>query len=145
MAMIAVNVVRAAATTGSRKACTPLLTASTPVNAVHPLANAFTRIHIPTACNATGTCLGSGTSGTGCPPDWTTLYSPTTITNNSVPTNSYVGAANADPASFIPLKLTTVNITSTVRHIAKVCGCNAGIAETRAPIPADIPTATFRT
>ncbi len=40
IAMMIVRVRRAFATTGSRNACTPLLTASTPVIAVQPLANA---------------------------------------------------------------------------------------------------------
>ena len=39
--------------------------------------------------------------------------------------------------------IATVNITSTARHRDKVCGCNDGTADTKAPIPAEIPTATF--
>ena len=46
---MAVSVRRALVTTGSRKALTPLLTASTPVIAVQPLANARSSSHKVTA------------------------------------------------------------------------------------------------
>ena len=66
IAMITVKVRRAACTTGSRNACTPLLTASTPVIAVHPLENALTSSQALTAVTACG--LGGATTGMGCPP-----------------------------------------------------------------------------
>ena len=74
--MIAVNVARAAGTTGFRNACTPLLTASTPVKAVHPEANAFSRIQTPTTRRdgaSPGSAAPNDTTATGCPPDATTL------------------------------------------------------------------------
>ena len=52
--MIAVRVRRAWRTAGSRKAPTPLLTASTPVIAVQPLANARIRIQRLAAVAAEG-------------------------------------------------------------------------------------------
>ena len=66
IAMIVVNVARAFLTRGSRKACTPLLTASTPVMAVQPLENAFTRSHKLTAVIA-APVRGIGEAGIGCP------------------------------------------------------------------------------
>src|SRR4051794_33641556 len=60
IATIAVRVRCAFATTGSRKALTPLLTASTPVIAVQPLAKARSRSHRPAASVATGRA-GGGT------------------------------------------------------------------------------------
>src|SRR4029077_2034760 len=87
VAMIIVKVARAFLTLGSRKAGTPLLTASTPVIAVQPLENAFTSSHALTAATA-GSGLGVGTTGTGCPP-WSQVFqSPTTITAPSEPTNT---------------------------------------------------------
>ena len=52
--MITVSVFFAFLSVGSRKAFTPLLTASTPVSAVHPLANAFSISHAPTIAVAGG-------------------------------------------------------------------------------------------
>lgn len=49
-------------TFGSRKALTPLLTASTPVMAVQPLENARSKIQNPTASDAT---VGEGGVTTG--------------------------------------------------------------------------------
>ena len=54
-------------TPGSRKALTPLLTASTPVIAVQPLEKALSRSQSVTACVAAGGA-GSAISGAGCPP-----------------------------------------------------------------------------
>ena len=51
-------------TVGSLKAPTPLLTASTPVMAVHPLAKARIRIHTPHASVALAN-VGGGTTAAG--------------------------------------------------------------------------------
>src|SRR5208283_1198423 len=72
MAMMAVKVARAAGTTGFLKACTPLLTASTPVKAVHPEAKALTRIQASTSCTVgvwPVCCGASEVTASGCPPD----------------------------------------------------------------------------
>ncbi len=66
-ATITVSVRCALATVGFRKSGTPLLTASTPVIAVHPLAKAFTMSQ--TERFSVGIGAGGGaTTGTGCPP-----------------------------------------------------------------------------
>ena len=81
-AMIAVSVRLAWETAGSRKAVTPLLTASTPVMAVQPLAN--DRIKIQTdAAIAAGGCGSGGLDGTGCPPASTLLATPMASTASS--------------------------------------------------------------
>src|SRR5260370_31051986 len=65
--MMTVRVRCAFFTPGSRKAFTPLLTASTPVRAVQPLAKTFSKSHKVTASVMAGGG-GSGATGTGCPP-----------------------------------------------------------------------------
>ena len=64
-ATITASVARAVLTTGSRKARTPLLTASTPVIAVHPLEKAFKRSQRLTAAAADAGGAGGATSGDG--------------------------------------------------------------------------------
>ena len=59
--MIAVNVRWACGTAGSRKAVTPLLTASTPVMAVQPLAKARIKIQRLAAVVAAGSDAGAST------------------------------------------------------------------------------------
>ena len=64
---------------GSRNAMTPLLTASTPVIAVQPLAKTFRISQRPTMAVAAGRC-GGATTGAGCPPLNSTFATPTTMT-----------------------------------------------------------------
>ena len=76
--MIMVSVRCADFTTGSRKARTPLLTASTPVIAVQPLENACSSSHAV----RTPVCAGSGggaATATGRPPDASVLPNPSAI------------------------------------------------------------------
>src|ERR1022692_2872541 len=89
-AMIAVRVRRAWETAGSRKAETPLLTASTPVMAVHPLAKARIRIQSVAVIAAAGWCAG-GATGAGLPPARAVLATPMARTAKSETTNRYVG------------------------------------------------------
>jgi len=70
---------------GSRKAFTPLLTASTPVSAVQPLANTFSSSQKLTISVA-GDGTGNGDTGAGCPPLSTTRITPPAIRISSVPT-----------------------------------------------------------
>src|SRR5438067_4659796 len=73
--MIRVRVRRAVETTGSRNAFTPLLTASTPVMAVQPLANACRMSQAPGRAVA-WVIRGRGSTGTGCPPETKVLIKP---------------------------------------------------------------------
>src|SRR5581483_2213907 len=92
MVMIAVSVRRALRTAGSANAGTPLLTASTPVIAVHPLANARNSNHALTPLTADGTA-GGATTGIGCPPPIHALTHPMASTIRRHATNRYVGSA----------------------------------------------------
>ena len=79
---MAVSVRWAWGTAGSRKAVTPLLTASTPVMAVQPLANARIKIQRLAAVVAAG-CSGGASTGTGWPPARTVLTTPMASTASS--------------------------------------------------------------
>ena len=91
MRMIAVSVRCASGTVGFLKMGTPLLTASTPVIAVHPLANARTMIHAPTA-SVGAAAAGGATTAAGCPPLATTRATPTATVIPSVTTKCTSGA-----------------------------------------------------
>ena len=84
--MMIVSVIFAFFRVSSRNAITPLLTASTPVIAVHPDENTFSSSHQPTAIVAAGT-TGICITGCGCPPLASTCHAPTPITISSVPVN----------------------------------------------------------
>src|SRR5581483_6053278 len=142
--MIDVRVRRALATGGSRNALTPLLTASTPVIAVQPLAKDRIKSHRLAGATATDN-VGGVTMDSGWPPASSVFTVPMTSTAISDTTNAYVGRTNARPASRTPRKLTTVMSTRIPRHRYSVYGCREGSAEINAPTPAEIPTATTNT
>src|SRR5690349_1434831 len=102
-----VSVRCAVLTVGCRNALTPLLTASTPVMAVHPLANDRTRLQRPTASAAAGGG-GGATTGTGWPPLEADLTIPVTRMPAMLAMNRYVGTAKANPASPVPRRFATV-------------------------------------
>ena len=142
--IITVRVRCARFTLGSPNAITPFDTASTPVIAAHPLANAFNSIHVPSTPTLAGSGGGTGATGIGCPPVTTVFHMPTAINVNSVPTNKNVGKINAVPVSFTPRKFTTTRSARMVRHISKVWRCRCGTADVNAVTPAEIPTAAVR-
>ena len=72
---MAVNVRCACLTLGSRNALTPLLTASTPVIAVQPLAKARSNNH-HLAPSLVGDSGGGAMIGVGCPLDMIALANP---------------------------------------------------------------------
>src|SRR6202011_3694999 len=90
VATIIVNVHSARLTRGSANSGTPLLTASTPVIAVHPLAKDRIRSQNVTALVGLITA-GGGTIAAGCPPLASERKTPTPIAIISVATNAYVG------------------------------------------------------
>ena len=138
-----VSVILAFFWVGSRKAITPLLTASTPVMAVQPEENTFRMSQKLNAAVAGGTA-GMGITGCGWPPAWSAWKTPTAITISSVPVNKYVGIMKATPVSCTPRMLMMVRINSTPRQSSSVRGCKLGTAEISAPTPAEIPTAAVR-
>src|SRR5262245_43052052 len=105
MPMIADRVRRALTTVGSRNALTPLVTASTPVIAVQPLANARKRIHHPAVVVAART-IGGATSGVGCPLETHVFKRPMAITLNRHSTNRDVGSTNTKPDQRTPRSAT---------------------------------------
>src|SRR5436305_1400221 len=113
---MAVSVLRALITVGSLNAVTPLLTASTPVIAVQPLANA----RISSQKLATGGCKAGGSMDVGRPPASTVLPTPMAITARSVAINRYVGTMNATPDSLTPRRLTTVIMARIARQSQSV-------------------------
>src|SRR5262245_36502467 len=121
MPMIALSVRRALIVAGSRNAVTPLLTASTPVIAVQPLANERKSSQTLAPAVATG-IGGGGASGAGDPSDVHTLNRPMATTVNRQNTNRYVGTTKARPDSRTPRKLTSAMSVRIARQIANVCG-----------------------
>ena len=143
VAMMMVSVIRAFLVPGSRKAFTPLLTASTPVIAVQPLAKLCSSSHVvTTVCGAGG--RGGATTGTGCPPLAKLRTTPIAIMANRLATNRQVGAMKSLPASRRPRRLMRAMMARMTRQSVRVCGCKRGSAEVSAPTPAEMPTATTR-
>ena len=90
-------------------------------------------------------CMGAGAAtAMGCPPEANDLITPTTSVIESVPTKRYVGIAKAVPASRTPRRLRMVMTTRIPTQRTTVCGSKEGTAETKAPTPAEIPTAAVR-
>src|ERR1700684_2211925 len=89
--MITVSVRCALGTVGSRNAFTPLLTASTPVIAVHPFENTWSNSHMLAVDTVAAAGVGGATTGTGWPPAKTDLVTPMAITINSEPRKAQVG------------------------------------------------------
>ena len=137
MPMIAESVRCALRTAGSRNALTPLLTASTPVIAVQPLAKARNTIHHPAVVVAAN-IAGGAITATGWPPITHALISPIPSTVNKQRTKRYVGTTNAKPDSRTPRRLTMAMNARMPKHSRSVWGWSAGTAETRAPTPAEI-------
>ena len=129
----------------SRKAMTPLLTASTPVMAVQPLEKT----------RRSSQRLGGGDGGRklGRRDDGRRMamagesraQTPTPMTTSSVTTKRYVGIRKTTPVSRTPRMFTMVSSTRIRRQMRSVCGWREGTAEMSAPTPAEIPTAAVRT
>src|SRR5947199_9890467 len=89
-AMIHPSVLCACFTRSLRKAIVPLLTASTPVSAVQPLANDF-RINQALTAAIVVCDTGAGTTGMGLPPVMIALATPIAIAISMQTRNRYVG------------------------------------------------------
>jgi hypothetical protein len=116
---MATRVRRACTTAGSRKTLVALLTASTPVIAVHPLANALTRSHAPAVAVAAG-AAGGAITPTGAPAFSQARTTPMTRIRVRHPTKAYVGTTNARPDSRTPRRFTAAMIARIVRQSASV-------------------------
>ncbi len=84
--MMIVRVRRAPSCLGSRKMGTPLLTASMPVIAVHPLANARVTSQADAVATAAPGGAGNAATGGGCGPSVRTRTAPTTRTRSMLAT-----------------------------------------------------------
>ena len=142
--MMMVSVRLALSVFGSRKAVTPLLTASTPVMAVHPLAKTFINSQSVSTPVAGGNA-GGATTGIGCPPVRIACKEPRPMTVSRQRINTQVGIMKTTPVSRTPRMFTTVNSRSIRRQSPRVWACRLGTAETSAPTPAEMPTAAVRT
>src|SRR5205823_4583886 len=102
-----------------RNAGTPLLTASTPVIAVHPLAKDRRSSHAPAVATTDGGG-GGATTGTGWPPCAAAFATPSAITTKRQTRKVYVGVANAIPVLRGPRRLTRQRSARTPRQSGSV-------------------------
>ena len=137
-----VSVILAFLRVSSRKAITPLLTASTPVIAVQPEENTFSSSHQLTAAVAGGSA-GSGVTACGCPP---LKRMPRAHRNHDQQrARKQVGGNHEHHARIVH----AAHIHDRQNHQhpqanPSVCGCRLGTAEISAPTPAEMPTAAVR-
>ena len=111
---IAMRVAAAFFASGGRKAGTPFDTASTPVIAVQPFANAVSSRNVVSVwCPA---ATGGGTS-TGVMPPLKYSYMPPAINTATLTTNTYVGTAKMRPDSRIPRRFPMARMARNPRHI----------------------------
>ena len=138
-----VSVVLAFLRVSSRKAITPLLTASTPVMAVQPEENTFSSSHQLTAAVAAGNA-GSGVTGCGCPAACSTCHAPTRDHNQQRSRKQVSGNHEHHAGVVHAAHVHDGQNGQHSRHSSSVCGCKAGTAEISAPTPAEMPTAAVR-
>ena len=127
---------------GGLKAGTPFATASVPVIAEQPSANARIRSSSPNVSGATATGTTSVTWGA-----WprSVLPMPRASMSSVAPRKMYVGAAKIVPLSRMPRRFTamTARIDTTMR--GTVIGNRAGKADATAWMPDETLTATVST
>jgi hypothetical protein len=140
------SVVAALRALGFLKLGTPLLTASTPVSAVHPDAKA--RSTSPTSSSPVTWCSASipmgADSATGVSPTKVRVR-PTPIMVRTHSTKPYVGIANTVPDSLVPRRFIRARPTTRATAIVTACGARLGTAETMFETPAATETATVST
>ena len=128
---------------GSRKAMTPLETASTPVMAVHPLANTFARSQRVSIDAETGRLRrrddGDGMAVGGDSADCSDDDGDEESSDEEISGDEEGGAGVLDATH-----VDQVRMRRMTRQRANVCGWRVGKAETRAPTPAEMPTAELR-
>src|ERR1051326_2722973 len=133
-----VSVHCALGTFGFLKSGTALLTASTPVIAVQPLANERNISHILAASIACG-------AGGGCPPLSNICTIPIVSAVPTHATKPMTGKENAMPDCLTPRRFMRVNVRRPTRHRANLWEYSAGIADSTAATPAEIATPTLST
>src|SRR4051794_28821826 len=145
------SVLRAFFHSGLRNAGTPFDTASTPVTAAPPEANACMTTY-PTPNEANSAVVGCAPNGImpaacgilwRCPTD--SWYMPHTIRTPMLPMKKYVGTAKSLPDSFTPRRLPIAMFTTKNTEIGRIHGLNAGNADASAAVPAATDTETVNT
>ena len=139
-----VSVHCALGTSGFLKSGTPLLTASTPVIAVQPLAKERNRIQALMVSVPFGTG-GGGWAGCGSPPLNQARIRPTAITLPTHATNPITGKANVIPDSLTPRRFASVISTTKPIDSSTLYGLRCGSALVMAKTPATTDTLTVRT
>ena len=136
---IATSVAEAFFDSGGRNAGTPFETASTPVIAVQPFANAVSSRKVVSGC--VPACDGSGSaSGTSAPLKY--RYAPARISTKMLTMKKYVGTAKMRPDSRMPRRLPTVSSARKIRHSSTRYVSSHGTAEVIASTPAEMLTDT---
>src|SRR5215213_4933460 len=128
---------------GFRKLGTPLLTASTPVSAVHPDANARSSSSASSSPeNSPVECtLMLADSARGASPV-AVDQSPTAIITNMQAMKPYVGTAKYVPDSLTPRRFISARTATNPPEISTAWGPRVGNAETMLDTPAATETAT---
>src|SRR5688500_7245137 len=134
------STLRALSASGDLKAATPSETASMPVSAVHPEANARMRRRMLTDSTGSG-YLSYWMTGTL---ELTTDATPYAIKPSMLATNRYVGAANSFPDSRMPLRFPRAMMPMAAMPSTTRYGYSAGTAEVIAATPAATLTATVK-
>src|SRR5690348_12127329 len=131
---------------GRLKLGTPLLTASTPVNAVQPWENArnASSSAAAPAAECTGWTPNDADSATGRSPI-TARHAPQPIIAKTTATKPYVGIANTVPDSLTPRKFITASSATKPSDMATAAGRSIRNAEVIASTPAATDTATVST
>src|ERR1700683_869004 len=112
--------------------------------AVQPLEKDCSNNQTLAAATAEEGAGGGIATGTGCPTATMDLKTPNASAASKLPINKEVGNIKMMPACRIPRRLINVMSTKMLRHSSRVCGRRFGSAETSAPTPAEIPTATVK-
>ena len=127
---------------GGLKAGTPFATASVPVMAEHPSANARARRRTLKVSGVTAKGITSVTCG-GIPS--TVRATPMPTSSSALPRKMYVGSAKIVPLSRTPRRLMTMTARIATTMTGTWSGAIAGNAELIATMPAATLTDTVRT
>ena len=140
------NVLAALRGFGRRNDGTPLLIASTPVNAVQPEANAriaSSSVNTPPTCVVRCSCCCAVLASGRLPV--TPLTKPYANIRKVSPMNKYVGTAKARPDSRTPRRFASISSATHATDNSTACRCRLGAALVMATTPDTTDTATVIT
>ncbi len=127
---------------GGRNAGTPFETASTPVIAVQPLANAVSSRNSESGWNVDGAAPSATGSACTVPP--MTCHAPRPTSVSVVTMKKYVGTAKMLPDSRMPRRFPIISSATNPSVSSTRLTCQSGNAEVIAATPAAMLTATVR-